>query len=251
MTSRPLPLRLPVVLLLGALALAGGLALARLWLPEWQGTAVPDEARFVSRYRALADRAGIALEPGEPRVQLATGSSTENMPGEDRYLDRFGSELDLRTAGRGTRVRLAHEGTLANDPKLRELVLDLSPSGRPRGLQWATRGWGRFFSLETAPATAERIRLLMELLLSPGESIGELRPSMMAGNSGYLAEIRGSGIAEHVQAIAQGGGSVYMSRRAGSLAEGLQRVKQFRFMDVLWQLAPSVLRFFAVLGLFV
>ncbi|HEX6862578.1 MAG TPA: hypothetical protein VF414_07180, partial [Thermoanaerobaculia bacterium] len=67
MTSRPLPLRLPVVLLLGALALAGGLALARLWLPEWQGTAVPDETRFVSRYREIARKAGIDLEPGEPR----------------------------------------------------------------------------------------------------------------------------------------------------------------------------------------
>ena len=251
MTSRPLPLRLPVVLLLGALTLAGGLALARLWLPEWQGTAVPDEARFVSRYQELARQAGIALEPGEPRVQLATGSSTENLPGEDQYLDRYAPTVDPRTAGRGTRVRLAHEGTLPGDPKLRELVVDLSPSGRPRGLQWATRGWGRFVSLETAPAPPERVRLLMGLLLSPGESIGELRPLMITGNPGYIAEIRGSGIAEHAQIITQGGGSVYMSRRAGSLTEGLDRVKQFSFMDLLWQGAPSVFRFFAVLGLFV
>ena len=251
MTSRPLPLRLPVVLLLGALTLAGGLALARLWLPEWQGTAVPDEARFVAHYRELARQAGIALEPGEPRVQLATGSNTENLPGEDQYLDRYAPQVDLRTAGRGTRVRLAHEGTLPGDPKLRELVVDLSPSGRPRGLQWATRGWGRFLSLETAPASPERVRLLMSLLLSPGESIGELRPLMITGNPGYIAEIRGSGIAEHAQIITQGGGSVYMSRRAGSLAEGVERVKQFRFMDLLWQSAPSVFRFFAVLGLFV
>ena len=250
MTSRPLPLRLPVVLLLGALALAGGLALARLWLPEWQGTAVPDEARFVSRYREIARKAGIVLEPGEPRVQLATGSSTESLPGEAQYLDRYASKVDLRAVGRGTRVRLAHEGTLAGDSKLRELILDLSPSGRVRGLQWATRGWGRF-SLETVPAPQERIRLLMGLLLSPGEEIGEMRPSMIAGNSGYLAEIRGAENAEHVQVIAQGGGAVYMSRRAGTLAEGVERIKKFSFWDILLQGAPPVLRFFAVLGLFV
>lgn len=251
MTSRPLPLRLPAVLLLGALALAGGLALARLWLPEWQGTAVPDEARFVSRYRELARRVGIALEPGEPRVQLATESSAENLPGEERELDRYGAEVQRRAARRGTRVRLAHEGTLAGDPKLRELVLYLAPSGRPLGLQWATRGWGRFLTLESAPAPEERVRLLAGALLAPGESIGELRPSMFAGNPGYLAEIRGGGIPEHVQTMAQAGGSIYMSRRPGSLAEGVERMERLRFTDFLWRGAPAVLRFFAVLGLFV
>ena len=43
MTSRTPFLRLPAALLLGALVLASGLALARLWLPEWQGGAVPGE----------------------------------------------------------------------------------------------------------------------------------------------------------------------------------------------------------------
>ena len=250
MTSRPLPLRLPAVLLLGALALAGGLALARLWLPEWQGTAVPDEARFVSRYREIAREAGIRLEPGEPRVQLATGSAGDTMPADDRNLDRYGPGVRLRGAGRGTRVRLAQEGSLAGDPKLRELVLDLSPAGHPRGLQWGTRGWSRFLSLETAPAPPERVRLLMGLLLSPGESAGELQPAMMAGNAGYLAAIRGGEVPEHLQVVTQAGGTVYVSRRLGSLDEGLARVRRYRVTDLLWQVAPSILRFLAVLGLF-
>lgn len=249
MTSRPLPLRLPAVLLLGALALAGGLALARLWLPEWQGTAVPDETRFVSRYRELARQAGITLEPGEPRVQLATGSSNDAFPADDRYMDRYGPEAHSRATGRGTRVRLAQEGTLPGDPKLRELVIDVSPSGRPRALQWAARGWGRF-ALETAPAPPERIRMLTGLLLSPGESVGEVRGTMIAGNPGYLTEVRGSGLPEHVQAVTQGGGSIFLSRRMGSLEEGLERVRQFRFTDLLWLGAPSALRFLAVFGLF-
>jgi len=248
MTSRPLPFRLPAVLLLGALALAGGLALARLWLPEWQGTAVPDEARFTQRYRELARQAGITLEPGEPRVQLATGSG-DGMPEDDRRMDRISPDLRRRGAGRGARVRLAQEGTLEGDRKLRELTIDLSPSGHPRGVQWAPRGWTRIL-LEPAPASPERVKRLLGLLLSPGESAGELRSAMITGTPGYLAEIRGSEPPEHIQAMIQGG-SVYLSRRIGSLEEGLARLQKFRFTDVFWRLAPAVLRVLAVLALFV
>lgn len=246
MTSRPLPLRLPVVLLLGALALAGGLALARLWLPEWQGTAVPDEARFVSQYRELARRAAITLEPGEPRVQLATPSN-DGFPADDRYVE---SPIPETGPSRGARVRLAQEGTLPGDGKVRELVIDMSPSGHPRSLHWATRGLARFFALETAPASAERVRLLMDLLLYPGESLGELRAVIIAGSPGYLAEVRGSEPPANLRAMTQAGGSVDLSRHRGTFAEGLERVRQFRLMDLLLRGAPSVLRFLAVLGLF-
>lgn len=248
MTSRPLPLRLPVVLLLGALALAGGLALARLWLPEWQGTAVPDESRFIRRYRELAQQAGITLQPGEPRVQLATGSGN-GLPEDDRRMDRISRELQLRGAGRGARVRLAQEGTLAGDRKLRELSVDLSPSGEARAVQWNPRGWGRF-SLEPTPASPERVELLVRLLLRPGESAGEPHNALITGAPGYLVAIRGSEPPEHVQAMVQGG-NIYLSRRLGSLDEGLARVGKFRFTDVLWRVAPFVLRVLAVLGLFV
>lgn len=248
MTSRPLPLRLPAVLLLGALALAGGLALARLWLPEWQGTAVPDEARFVAQYRELARKAGIALEPGEPRVQLATPSSDGGFPADDRYSRE--SAAPEPGASREARVRLAQEGRLPGDRETRELRIDVSPLGHPRSLHWATRGLGRFFALETAPAPAERVRLLMELLLSPGESLGELRAVIIAGNAGYLAEVRGSEPPAHLRAMTQPGGSVDLSRHRGTFGEGLERIRQFRFMDLIWQGTPSVLRFLAVVGLF-
>lgn len=248
MTSRPLPLRLPVVLLLGALALAGGLALARLWLPEWQGTAVPDESRFIRRYRELAQQAGITLQPGEPRVQLATGSG-DGLPEDDRRMDRISRELQLRGAGRGTRVRIAQEGTLAGDRKLRELSIDLSPSGHPRTVRWAPRGLSQFLP-DTIPASSERIQRLLGLLLAPGESAGELRSALITGAPGYLAAVRGSEPSEHVQIMTQGG-NVYLSRRLGSVDEGLARVGKFRFTEVFWRVAPSVLRVLAVLGLFV
>ncbi|MFP5284547.1 MAG: hypothetical protein ACLGI9_02300, partial [Thermoanaerobaculia bacterium] len=248
MISRLLPLRLPVILLLGALALAGGLALARLWLPEWQGTAVPDESRFIRRYRELARQAGITLQPGAPRVQLATGSG-DGMPEDDRRMDRISRELQLRGAGRGARVRLAQEGTLAGDRKLRELTIDLSPSGHPRAVRWAPRGWSQVLP-ETAPASPERVQRLLGLLLAPGESAGELRTALITGAPGYLAAIRGSGPPEHLQAMVQGG-SVYVSRRLGSLDEGLARLRKFRFTDVIWRVAPPALRVLAVLGLFV
>lgn len=248
MTSRPLPLRLPVILLLGALALAGGLALARLWLPEWQGTAVPDESRFIRRYRELARQAGITPQPGEPRVQLATGSG-DGLPEDDRRMDRISRDLQVRGAGRGARVRLAQEGTAEGDRKLRELTIDLSPSGHPRTVRWAPRGWSQVLP-ETAPASPEHVKRLLGLLLSPGESAGELRTALITGAPGYLAAIQGSEPPEHVQAMVQGG-SVYLSRRLGTLDEGLARLQKFRFTDVLWRVAPPALRVLAVLGLFV
>ncbi|HSN87496.1 MAG TPA: hypothetical protein VL025_12095, partial [Thermoanaerobaculia bacterium] len=114
MISRTPFLRLPAALLLGALVLAGGLALARLWLPEWQGSAVPGEAGFVERYRELAGRAGVVLEPGEPRVLLATGSFDASLE-EDQTMDRYDPELHNRGTGRGIRVRVAQEGSLSQD----------------------------------------------------------------------------------------------------------------------------------------
>jgi sigma-B regulation protein RsbU (phosphoserine phosphatase) len=248
MTSRPLPLRLPAVLLLGALALAGGLALARLWLPEWQGTAVPDETRFTLRYRELARQAGITLEPGEPRVQLATGSGNA-VSENDRELDRISPKLPRRGVGREVRVRLAQEGSLAGDRKVRELSIDLSPSGHPRSIEWAPRGWERLVP-EPAPASTRHVELLLGLLLSPGESVGELQSAIIASAPGYLVEIRGSNPPEHAQAMVQGG-SVYLSRHLGALAEGRARIQKLGFTNLIWRSAPPVLRVLAVLGLFV
>lgn len=249
MTSRTPLLRLPAALLLGALVLAGGLALARLWLPEWQGSAVPGEAGFVERYRELARRAGVALEPGEPRIVLATGSN-DGLIEDDRAMDRYDPKLHNRGMGRGIRVRIAQEGTLGEEGPTKELSIDLSSASRPRALQWADRSWTRFIPLNDPPATPEQVLALTRLLILPGESLGELVPMTIAGSRGYLAEVGGSQPAEHVQALAQPGGIVSVTRHLGTLEDGLERVREFRFAELFWKIAPSILRLLAVAGLF-
>lgn len=248
MTSRTPFLRLPVALLLGALVLAGGLALARLWLPEWQGSAVPDEAGFVERYRSLARQAGVALDPGEPRVILATGGNDGSLE-DDETMDRYAPTLGAGT-GRGVRVRLAQAATLDSDSR-RELVIDLSTSGQPRSMQWARPGWNRFLDLEGTPATPERIERLARVLLKPDESMGEMVPVTMAGNRALLSGIHGSSPPEYLQIMPTNGGSVFISRQIGTREEGVERARDFSFSDLIWRAAPSFLRFLAVAGLFV
>jgi sigma-B regulation protein RsbU (phosphoserine phosphatase) len=247
MTSRIPTFRLPVFLLLGALALAAGLALARLWLPEWQGGPLPHERTFIERYRALAREVGVQLEPGEPRARLSTGGS-DGVADDDQGLDRYGP--GVQDDGRSVRVRLSQMGVVAGDRSVRELTIDLSPSGRPRSLQWAMPGWARFFALGGPPASAERLRLLAGALLHPGESLGRFQPATMAGNQVFLAQVRGSSRPEHVQLQSVPGGNVFLSRHLGTLQDGLERLDRFRLSDLLWLFAPRILRFLAVVVLF-
>lgn len=250
MTFRTPSLRLPAALLLGALVLAAGLFLARLWLPEWQGSAVPDEAGFVERYRELARRAGVVLEPGEPRILLATGTNDPSLE-DDRIMDRYDPKLHSRGTGRGIRVRIAQEGTLGKDGPTRELSIDLSSSGHPRSLQWASRTWERFFSLNDPPPTPEQVLALTRLLTLPGESLGELQPVTIAGSRWHLAEVGGSRPVEHVQVLSEAGAVVMVTRHLGTLEDGLERVRDLRVFEILLKVAPSFLRLLAVAGLFV
>lgn len=241
-------LRLSVLLLLGALAFAVGLTLARLWLPEWQAGDLPSEERFVAQYQELARQVGVRLEPGETRVQLATGRR-DSAPDDDRGLDRRGGEG--QDDGRSIRIRLSQMGTLSGDRSARELTVDLSPSGRPRSLQWAMPGWGRFFALGGAPASTERLRTLSTALLQPGESLGAFTPSSLAGNQVFLAPVEGGVAPAHLQLQAFPGGNVFLNRYPGTLQEGIARLDRFRFSDFLWFVAPPLLRLLAVVVLFV
>jgi sigma-B regulation protein RsbU (phosphoserine phosphatase) len=244
-TSR---LRLPVLLLLGALALAAGLTLARLWLPEWQGGTLPPEPSFIERYWALARQVGVRLEPGEPRTLLSTGSG-DGVADDDQGLDRYGAAV--QDDGRSVRVRLSQTGTLPGDRAIRELTIDLSPSGRARSIQWAMPGWGRFFAAGGPPAPPERLRMLARALLQPGEAQGEMVLSAMAGNQVFLVPIQGGSRPEHIQIQSLAGGNSFLSRHTGTLQEGLARLDRMRLSDLLFRIAPPLLRLLAVAVLFV
>jgi sigma-B regulation protein RsbU (phosphoserine phosphatase) len=250
MTTQTPRLSLPAFLLLGALALAAGLVLARLWLPEWQGGAFLPEAAFVERYRAMAGEIGVRLEAGAPRLQLATGQG-DGTTEDDKGLDSYRPEVRSGEMGRGIRIRISQMGVLTGDRPVRELTIDLSPTGRPRALQWAIPGLGRFFSLGGPSASAETLRFLARALLLPGESLGEMTPSALAGNPIFLAPVQGASRPEHLQLQTFPGGNVFLSRYPGTLEDGLARVGRLRFSDLFLMLVPSLFRLLAVAVLFV
>lgn len=249
MTSTTSNLRLPILLLLGALALAAGVALARLWLPEWQAGDLPPEDQFVEQYQALARQVGIRLEPGEPRVLLTTGQG-DGMAADDQGLDRYGPALQDND-GRSVRIRVIQTGTLPGDRAVRELTIDLSPSGRPRALQWTMPGWGRVFGVVGPSASEERLRSISGALLHPGESLGGLVPTAVAGSPAFLAPIQGGSRPEHIQLQTLPGGNVFLTRHPGPLQAGLERLDRMRLSDLLFRVAPPLLRLLAVAVLFV
>lgn len=166
-TSRPL-----LVLLLGALALAAGIALARTSLPEWQ-PGLRDKSFYVQRYRELARQAGARLEPGEPRVILRIEGDRDNR--ESERWDTLGAGK-AAALGMGVRVKIAHPGTLPGVRGNRPFHAELSPTGQALTLGWTLNPTKVFRAGEEPripPAPRqERTAALARLLLAPGERLG-------------------------------------------------------------------------------
>ncbi|HEV2856479.1 MAG TPA: PP2C family protein-serine/threonine phosphatase [Thermoanaerobaculia bacterium] len=164
--------RLPVALLLGALFLPAGLALARHWLPEWQ-PGLRDRSFYVQRYRELARRAGVRLSPGAPRSALIV--DTERKDSRAKEWDHLGPDR-VAALGAGLRIKVSHPGTPPGASGPLPFLVEMSPEGRPLVLRWslsaakAVRNNGRLSS----PPPQERVATLARLMLAPGEHLGRL-----------------------------------------------------------------------------
>src|SRR6476661_2983886 len=182
-TTTTLTLRSPIfrpllILGIGALVLAAGIALARAWLPEWH-SGPQEKAFYVQRYRDLAARAGIRLASGEPRVFLTSEKSEDRSEREAERLDRAdaGEQSGL---GAGLRVEVSHSGVLPGETASRRLQIDLAPMGEPVILKWSPVGLfnqgvrPKRTSSPTAP-TSELVEAMARLLLAPGERLSERR----------------------------------------------------------------------------
>ncbi len=191
-TSRPL-----LVLLLGTLALAAGVVLARSWLPEWQPV-VRGKSFYIQRYRELARRAGVRLSPGEPRVTLTVKEKREDREAET--LDRLGTGRAVEL-GAGVRIKVAHPGTPPSAQRSRPFEVELSPAGQPLALAWSfdpamfMQNGRRNPPLPAAPSR-ERVAELARLLLTPGERLG---PSLK-DETGY--ELPGSDPPQRIEVVA-------------------------------------------------
>src|SRR6185295_9130235 len=171
MSPRSASLRPFAALVLGALALAAGIALARAWLPEWLAGPLPDERFFSGRYRALARQAGIRLPSDEPRMALA--GRDKDMKLDDDVMDRLGPRRAAQ-AGAGLLVEVKQEGALPGGGKgPKEFLVRFLPSGYPLVIRWSNQAEIVKDSLkkEPAPSAAEQARF-SRLLLRSGESFG-------------------------------------------------------------------------------
>lgn len=165
--SRPLF----AILLLGALALAAGVTLARSWLPEWQ-PGVRDKSFYVQRYKELARTAGIRLTPGEPRATLTVQEDREDDE-QSKRLDNLGAEKEA-ALGEGARIKVAHSGTPPGTDNPREILIELSPGGQPLVLDWkfnVAKAIKENFRMP--PVARQRLAALARLMLAPGERLGK------------------------------------------------------------------------------
>ena len=172
-TTTTLNLRSPTLrplLTLGAgvLVLTAGIALARAWLPEWHSS-LREKAAYVQRYRDLAAQGGVRLTAGKPRVFL-DGEDSSNDSDRDsnrtsKRLDRVEVDLQARL-GAGLRIAVFHPAILAGESSSRRLQIDLAPGGEPLALSWSgAKGRVR----------RQQIDAMVQLLLAPGERLGERR----------------------------------------------------------------------------
>jgi hypothetical protein len=217
---RPLP-----VLAAGLAVLAAGALLAFLFLPEWRARPSVDPGALRAEFRRMAETAGVQLAPGTPQVELAAR--------------RESREKTLQ-------VRVSHGGRRPGDRKEGRLEMSFSKDGRLRSIEWATMSISLFST--TAPSLLEEMATTFsELLLTPGESLGEAGPEPVMGASSFdNRAVVGSSPPEVVQIFISPPVSVSVERTPGGPGE--QPDRQIR--QVLLLGAMNLPVWLAIAGLF-
>jgi len=176
MSRNPKLLSSLAALALGALLFAGGVVLARAWLPKWHADRLPEQRFFIDRYRELAQRAGVRLTPGDPSVSFQ-GLDKNGTPEASR-LD--GLSPDAATAlGGGLIVQVKQPASLGGTEAVKQqLIIHFLPSGEPWGLLWGSAGEAIHTSLQRDKPSlpASRRKDLVQLLLRPGERLATETP---------------------------------------------------------------------------
>jgi Stage II sporulation protein E (SpoIIE) len=163
-------LPLLLALALGAAVFAGGIVLARAWLPEWHGSDLSPQRFFIDRYRELAGRAGARLAPGEPWVALNNVEKSALPP--PWLLDGL-SPGAAAALGGGRIIKVRQRATLAGDGGTTPLAIDFLPSGEPWAITWGSTGEAVQNALRPGrkiPPPTRRDELI-QLLLRPGERL--------------------------------------------------------------------------------
>ena len=211
-----------LLIALGLLVFAGGVTLARSWLPEWHTGRLPGKRFYVDRYRELARRAGASTAPGEPRVSFSTTPEKETGARAARLLDGLSPDAAVEL-GAGLLVQVGRPASLSGIAhQNHELIVSFTPAGEP----WAFR-WG--VDEEAIGTTAGRRGVfpaarradLARLLLRPGERLGEAVAGGPAGDMTPSYPLIGSRPPQQISVVAPPGGTILLGRALGGTeAEG-------------------------------
>lgn len=212
-TARPL-----IALLLGALALAAGLGLARVWLPEWRGDLQGKEL-YVQRYRNLAGQAGAHLAPGTPVASLAA----EERDGGEQATGNPDPNAGLRVKVTGAAAALGAGSGLGW-----RFEADFSPRGQPLSLSWVPNVRMTAPGLKRVTVTQDREESLARLLTAPGERLGERRPGNDEDEASYALD--GSQPPQHLEVKTAPGRGITVTREPGGAGP---RVKQESWRETL------------------
>jgi hypothetical protein len=199
----------------GLLVFAAGVALALAFLPEWrvEGPALDKDA-FRGRYRELAARAGLPLEPGEPRVFLTTGISQSwdtFRPRNDAGTDWL---VDTKTA---VRVEILHAVQATGALPAGNFSVDFSLDGRPQIVMW-WRGLNPF-DVRSSADHARLAERFIPLVLQPGETLGPRRQDSSLLTPLQLFALSGSSRPEHLMVVSSN--IIGAGRQPGALTDAV------------------------------
>ncbi|HEY0512345.1 MAG TPA: PP2C family protein-serine/threonine phosphatase [Thermoanaerobaculia bacterium] len=157
-------------LVLGLLALVAGVVLADVFLPEWRAGRPLQKEAYRQRYRDVAERAGLTLDPGTPQLALITRTPYQLEP--YRPLGKDGADwlLATRTA---VSVAALHEVHKQRPAPGAILMGVFALNGQPEAAYWWTRDLGMLYSPTSFFGRPDPlIETLAPQLLAPGETLG-------------------------------------------------------------------------------
>lgn len=241
MTRSPKLLPAMLALALGALLFAGGVVLARAWLPEWRTARLPEQRLFIDRYRELARRAGARLAPGEPRVAFVRPDKDPSSQAS-RLLDAASPDA-AADLGAGLLVQVRQSASLVGIAnQTNELKIDFTPAGEPWIIHWGgTEEEVRSSTQRRREAfPAARRADLMRLLLRPGERLGEAPAGVAASDLAASYPLPGSHPPQRISLVAPPGGTVLLGRELGGAEPEGAKVRNSDLAEILLVVIPLV-----------
>ena len=246
MNARSTFARQLLLLALGALVFAGGVTLARSWLPEWRTAPLPAKRLFADRSRERARQAGARLGPGSPQFSLTRPEKSNSS--DQRRLDALGPDAAV-AAGGGMLIEVRQRARL---PRLggrpQDFVAQFLPSGEP----WSF-AWGRNEdTVRTTLAGNTRMPVLQrealaQILLRPGERLGPGEAGELSKDLTTVYALVGSQPPQQILVRVLPGGIFSLTRQ---LARPARQEENANLPEILLIIVPVVLGVLTALILF-